>query len=84
MKTLNCVGLPVPLSPWGCVHGWDEEKEGQPCPACEGVCFSCGMKNGVLDEETGNCLVCQDSFDSDYEFFKETNEAKELLEASNG
>ena len=74
MKTFNCVGLPMPFDPWTCAHGWDPEIEGKPCLACQGICFSCGRKSIPLDEETGNCLWCQDVFDSDYEFYKESIE----------
>ena len=77
MKTLNKPELHFPFSPWKCAHGWDDEKEGKPCPACHGICLSCGENTQPLDTETGFCPTCQDVFDSDYEFFKETNESHE-------
>lgn len=77
MKTLTSTGLQFPFSPWTCAHGWDDEKEGKPCPACHGFCLSCGKNSVPLDKETGNCLICQDVFDSDYEFYKESNEPHE-------
>jgi hypothetical protein len=73
----NYIQIHFPFSPWKCGHGWDEEKEGKSCPACDGFCLSCNSDNFPLDEETGNCLICQDVFDSDYEFYKESNEPHE-------
>jgi hypothetical protein len=71
INEISKTGLHFPFSAWKCGHGWDDEKEGRPCPACKGFCFSCGSNALPLDEETGNCLKCQDIFDSDYEDFIE-------------
>lgn len=72
-KDVKCFGVHLPFAPWKCGHGWDDEKEGKPCPACNGYCLSCGENKYKLDHETGLCLVCQDVFDSDYEFYKESS-----------
>jgi len=71
MKIRNSIKLHFPFTPWTCNHGWDEEKEGKPCPACQGYCFSCGDNHRPLDPETGFCPVCEDVFESDFEFHKE-------------
>ncbi len=73
------VEIHLPFSPWKCNHGWDEEKEAKPCPACNGFCMSCGEKIFPLDPETGFCLICEDVFEADYQFYKETNEPHEFM-----
>jgi hypothetical protein len=50
-----------------CYHGWNEESEGRPCPTCAGYCSNCGRWGMILDWQTGNCLECQEVFDSDYQ-----------------
>jgi hypothetical protein len=39
-----------------------------------GVCLSCGERIFPLDPETGYCLICDDTFEADFQFYKEDDE----------
>ena len=69
-NTQTEVKIHFPFSPWKCAHGWDDEKEGKTCPACNGVCISCGENSYPLDSETGFCPTCEDIFESGFPFFQ--------------